>query len=278
MGTELKAPSSRLSRIENLISDYDEKVTKSEDAAEGVASYARADSYLSYGWNKILVELDKVVITKESFKAWSNDYIENLRSLENKLPDTPGFNLVSTMTPISPKHTLMVEPDSKAYRADNIDSSILVDSVSKKSGDKKKKKNNKNNKKDSKKGNKKSSSTSSSYSGGRVSSGSTGGGSRTSSNTTTNTNTNSNSGKGKAVSGPMKSSYPDGKWRSYGNSSSEYVSKPLKTSKDSNDTVDPNEYIIGGNVPKTLPVDKKSGVIILTKPDKTSGGGGGRGF
>lgn len=127
MGKEFRAPSSKLGYVENLVEEYNRKVNKSDDAAMGVSSMARGDSYFSYGWSKIIAELDKIIMTSESFRNWAQDYIENLTSLEGKLPDSPGFSLTTTTTPVSPRHNVNItEPQVEGYKRENVDGSIAI--------------------------------------------------------------------------------------------------------------------------------------------------------
>ena len=124
MGDILKAPSSKVSSIETSFSTYESNLKNALSYGEAITNII-SDQYLLYGWTKILDKMDKIINKKDKNKEWGSNYIDNLKTLESKLPETPGFSLSYSAISSDTTARIASKPNLSTYKKDNRDGEIV---------------------------------------------------------------------------------------------------------------------------------------------------------
>lgn len=124
MGDILKAPSSKVSSIETSFSTYESNLKNALSYGEAITNII-SDQYLLYGWTKILNKMDKIINKKDKIKEWGTNYIDNLKTLESKLPENPGFSLSYSALSLETATRTASKPNLSTYKNNNRDGEII---------------------------------------------------------------------------------------------------------------------------------------------------------
>lgn len=124
MGDILKAPSSKVSSIETSFSTYESNLKNALSYGEAITNII-SDQYLLYGWTKILNKMDTIINKKDKIKEWGNNYIDNLKTLESKLPENPGFSLSYSALSLETATRIAEKPNLSSYKKNNRDGEII---------------------------------------------------------------------------------------------------------------------------------------------------------
>lgn len=124
MGDILKAPSSKVSSIETSFSTYESNLKNALSYGEAITNII-SDQYLLYGWTKILNKMDTIISKKDKIKEWGTNYIDNLKTLESKLPENPGFSLSYSALSLETATRNASKPNLSTYKNNNRDGEII---------------------------------------------------------------------------------------------------------------------------------------------------------
>lgn len=124
MGDILKAPSSKVSSIETSFSTYESNLKNALSYGEAITNII-SDQYLLYGWTKILNKMDAIINKKDKIKEWGTNYIDNLKTLESKLPENPGFSLSYSALSLETATRNASKPNLSSYKKNNRDGEII---------------------------------------------------------------------------------------------------------------------------------------------------------
>lgn len=83
-----------LSTKNSSFSEYSNNLKSGYDKINALQDKFNYDNYLNYAWKQVVTKFDEIILKRDSIDDWWTNYLENVKTLENQLPDNLNFNIV----------------------------------------------------------------------------------------------------------------------------------------------------------------------------------------
>ena len=87
-----------LSIKNNNFQTYSSSLKEGYDKINSLQDKFNYDNYLNYAWKQVVTKFDEIISKRDSIDDWWTNYLENIKVLENQLPDNLNFNIVKVET------------------------------------------------------------------------------------------------------------------------------------------------------------------------------------
>ena len=128
MANEFKLSYNVLNSVKNNeFNDYSKSILNSINNFEKIKQPLSTDLYLSCAWSKIMNMLAGILKKRDSIDNWFTNYLENMKLLEESLPDKNYSlqNITTTYYSKNYENISVVSPDSNKYMSQNKKGEII---------------------------------------------------------------------------------------------------------------------------------------------------------
>ena len=92
-------------------------IVSAYDLFNSIESMVSSDSYLKYAWSTIARKFDDLMKKRDNMYSWIYNYVDNLKTIENSLPDITKGIVMSTYTNYAKTRNYESEPSFDDYKS-----------------------------------------------------------------------------------------------------------------------------------------------------------------
>lgn len=108
-----------INSVKDEYSSLSSDLVSAYDLFLSMESMVSSDSYLKYAWSNIAKNFDDLMKKRDNMYSWINNYVDNLKTIENNLPDVVKGVTMSTYATYAKTRNYESEPSFDDYKASN---------------------------------------------------------------------------------------------------------------------------------------------------------------
>ena len=106
-----------INSVKDEYSSLSSDLVSAYDLFLSMESMVSSDSYLKYAWSNIAKNFDDLMKKRDNMYSWINNYVDNLKTIENNLPDVVKGVTMSTYTNYAKTRNYESEPSFDDYKS-----------------------------------------------------------------------------------------------------------------------------------------------------------------
>ena len=106
-----------INSVKDEYSSLSSDLVSAYDLFLSMESMVSSDSYLKYAWSNIAKNFDDLMKKRDNMYSWINNYVDNLKTIENNLPDVVKGVTMSTYATYAKTRNYESEPSFDDYKS-----------------------------------------------------------------------------------------------------------------------------------------------------------------